>query len=161
MIMISMGLCKKDVTLLLMHWSYVVLAPTHWWYIIVADTDADADVDVAAAGDGDCDCDSDIVIMTLLLQVYSIAPITKRPRRTRQQFSAFSTAIKWFSSPQYWWLWMLQVTGVSLRNKCRTADPDQQNWGRSGNLSSFAIYKFGEKLCYLILKTVLEGILMA
>ena len=157
MIMISMGLCKKDVTVLLMHWSYVVLAPTHWWYNIFTD----ADVDVAAAGDGDRDCDSDIVIMTLLLQDYSIAPITKRPRRTRQQSSAFSTAIKWFSSPQYRWLWMLQVTGVSLRNKCRTADPDQQNWCRSGNLSSFAIYKFGEKLCYLILKTVLEGILMA
>ena len=30
----------------------------------------------------------------------------------------------------------------SLQNKCQTANPDRQNLGRSGRLSSFTIYKF-------------------
>ena len=30
----------------------------------------------------------------------------------------------------------------SLQNKCRTADPDRQNSGRSGKLSFFVIYEF-------------------
>ena len=30
----------------------------------------------------------------------------------------------------------------SLQNKCRTADPDWQNLGRSGKVSFFIIYKF-------------------
>ena len=47
----------------------------------------------------------------------------------------------------------------SLQNKCRTADPDRQNWGRSGRLSSFTIYKFWQncasvwQVSDLILKT--------
>ena len=47
----------------------------------------------------------------------------------------------------------------SLQNKCRTADPDWQNLGRSGKLSFFIIYKFGKivlrsgKFQILFLKT--------
>ena len=31
----SMGLCKKDVTPLLTHWSYVYLALTHWYVFVI------------------------------------------------------------------------------------------------------------------------------
>ena len=47
----------------------------------------------------------------------------------------------------------------SLQNKCRTADPDRQNSGRSGKLSFFVIYKFWQncasvwQVSDLILKT--------
>ena len=30
---ISMGKCKKDVTPLLMHWSYIFFALTHWYKV--------------------------------------------------------------------------------------------------------------------------------
>ena len=48
----------------------------------------------------------------------------------------------------------------SLQNKCRTADIDRQNLGRSGKLSFFIIYKFWQncasvrQVSDLILKTV-------
>ena len=48
----------------------------------------------------------------------------------------------------------------SLQNKCRTAEPDQQNLGRSGKLSFFIIFKFWQNCALvpqvsdLILKTV-------
>ena len=47
-----------------------------------------------------------------------------------------------------------------LQNKCRTADPDWQNLGRSSKPSFFVIYKFGQNCAQvqqvsdLILKTV-------
>ena len=34
-LLISMGQCKKDVTPLLMHWSYVFLALTHWFVLVM------------------------------------------------------------------------------------------------------------------------------
>ena len=37
----------------------------------------------------------------------------------------------------------------SLRNKCRTTDPDQQNLAQSGKLSFFIIYKFWQN-CALV-----------
>ena len=49
---------------------------------------------------------------------------------------------------------------TSLQNKCRTADPDQQNLGPSGKLSVFIIYKFWQncasvrQVSDLILNTV-------
>ena len=50
---------------------------------------------------------------------------------------------------------------LSLRNKCRTADPDRQNLRRSGKLSFFVIYKFCQncaavrQVSNLILKTAI------
>ena len=50
----------------------------------------------------------------------------------------------------------------SLQNKCRTADPDRQNLGRSGKLSFFIIYKFWQncasvrQVSDLILKTAMK-----
>ena len=48
---------------------------------------------------------------------------------------------------------------LSLQNKCRSADPDRQNLGRSGKISFFIIYKLWQKrasvrqVSDLILKT--------
>ena len=60
-------------------------------------------------------------------------------------------------------VWVLQLkrytVDYSLQNKCRTADPDRQNLGRSGKLSFFVIYKFWQncpsvqQVSDLILKT--------
>ena len=54
---------------------------------------------------------------------------------------------------------LIAYTYYSLQNKCRTADPDRQNLGRSGKLSFFIIYKFWQncasvrQVSDLILKT--------
>ena len=45
--------------------------------------------------------------------------------------------------------WKIPHQLTSLQNKCRTTGPDQQNWGRSGRLSIFIIYKFGQN-CALV-----------
>ena len=56
-------------------------------------------------------------------------------------------------------LYTIMHIWLSLQNKCRTADPDWQNWGRSSKLSFFVIYKFWQnctavrQVSYLILKT--------
>ena len=55
------------------------------------------------------------------------------------------------------------LLSYSLQNKCQTADPDQQNLGRSGKLSCFTIYEFWQtcgsvrQISDLILKTGVIG----
>ena len=55
---------------------------------------------------------------------------------------------------------------ISLQNKCRTADIDRQNLGRSGKLSFFIIYKFWQncasvrQVSDLILKNALSKLML-
>ena len=53
------------------------------------------------------------------------------------------------STPWYSWHSMLDITILSLQKKCRTADPDWQNFPWSGKLSFLVIYKFWQKCIFV------------